>query len=91
MPSSERGRSRWILRKLASMKKLDTSDHRAFRGYLTNDDYALAEGAEYVPKANISLEAWASLTNLPDTVVLMTTGAFSRAIGKCFKDPWTVL
>lgn len=63
------------------MKDLDLSDHRAVRKYLTADDYGLHEGDEYVPKGVISLESWASLTNLPDTVALMTTDGYSGAIG----------
>lgn len=63
------------------MKKLDLSDHRAVRKYLTADDYGLHEGAEYVPKGVISPESWASLTNLPDNAALMTTDGYSNAIG----------
>lgn len=62
------------------MKKLDLSDLRAQRSYLTNEDYALAEGGEFVPKGVISKESWSSITSLPDTVLLMTTDYFAPAI-----------
>lgn len=62
------------------MKKLDLSDHRAVREYLTDEDYGLPGDKPYEPKGVISPKAWASITRLPDTVALMTTDGYSRAI-----------
>lgn len=62
------------------MKKLELSDLRAQRNYLTNEDYGFAPGNEYVPKGVISEGSWSSMTLLPDTVALMTTDWFTGAI-----------
>lgn len=62
------------------MKKLNLSDLRAQRSYLTNEDYGVAPDDEYVPKGLISAGSWSAITSLPDTVLLMTTDWFIDAI-----------
>jgi len=73
------------------MKKLDISDHRAVREYLTDEDYGLPSDLPYEPKGIISPEAWASLTRLPDTVALITTDVYSRAIPALQRITWAWL
>lgn len=62
------------------MKLVDLSDLRARRSFLSNEDYAIAEGAEYVPEGKITRESWNALMNLPDNVLLITTDSFTHAI-----------
>ncbi len=54
-------------------KQLPTTDIRAVREYLTNDDFAVAEGPEFVPVGNIDPEVWRSITGLPNDVAIQTT------------------
>lgn len=57
----------------AMPKKLSKHDIRAAREYLVNDDFALAEGPEFVPLGNIAPDVWNGIMGLPDDVAIRTT------------------
>jgi len=54
-------------------RELPESDFRRVRRYLTNDDFAWAEGPEFAPEGSIDQDIWHGIVELPTDVAIKTT------------------
>lgn len=66
-------------------KDLPLADFRRVRQYLTDDEFAYAEGPQYTPEVRIAPETWWGIVGLPTDVSIRTTDFKPNSLAKAYE------
>lgn len=67
------------------MKPLALSDLRSLRWHLEDEDFALPEGPEFVPRGTIDRLVWRGIVGLPDDVTIRTTDYREKDVERAYR------